>query len=146
MYPIPGMSSGNILEFSKASIFQHIRPRRNSSTRCVYRESIIHCAIKQYLRRVYPFYQQPDYQQRFPNVINQVLETIFQPSQYETFRRAQTEAIVVILSQSVPFKPNFTRFRQNGITNQVATTFFTWKKPDKSPLRDRIETLGLLER
>lgn len=150
LYQMPGMSFREYLEFSEGLDFPAYSLEEILQNKARL-PGVDHPLplFKQYLQNgYYPFYQQTGYQQRLRNVINQVLETdipAFTNMNVSTAHKLKQ--LMFILSQSVPFKPNFTKISQQmGIhRNQVADYILYMEKAGLiNQLRDRIETLGLL--
>jgi len=88
--------------------------------------------FKSYLERgYYPFYGEPGYEQRLRNILNLALESdipAFANMNVATARKLKQ--LLYIISQSVPFKPNFTKIAQmmNVHRNQVTDFMYYLEK------------------
>ena len=105
--------------------------------------------FKQYLQGgYYPFYKEMGYSERLRNVINLTLETdipIYANMNVSTAKKMKQ--LLFIITQSVPFKPNFTKIAQmiDVHRNQVVDYLFYLEKAGIiSQLRNSTKGLRLL--
>jgi uncharacterized protein len=150
MYLMPGMSFREYLELSGKIAFPVFSLEEILQNK-VKLQGIEHPLpyFKAYLQQgYYPFFSQPGYHERLRNVINQILEidipTYVGMNVSTVYKLKQ---LMYILSQSVPFKPNFTKISQKlGIhRNQVADYILYMEKAGiLNQLRNNSNGLGLL--
>jgi len=105
--------------------------------------------FKEYLQAgYYPFYKEIGYGERLRNVINQTLETdipIFAKMNISTAKKLKQ--LLYIISQSVPFKPNFTKIAQllDVHRNQVVDFLYYMEKAGiLTQLRDNTKGIRLM--
>jgi predicted AAA+ superfamily ATPase len=150
MYQMPGMSFREYLGLSEKIVFP-ASSLDDILLNKVRLPGIDHPLpyFKAYLKQgYYPFFNQPGYWERLRNVINQILE-IDIPTHIgmNVSTSHKLKQLMYILSQSVPFKPNFTKIAQQlGIhRNQVADYILYMEKAGIiNQLRPGMNTLGLL--
>jgi len=150
MYQMPGMSFREYLGLSEKIVFPAFSLEEILQNK-VRLPGIDHPLpyFKAYLKQgYYPFYNQPGYLERLRNVINQILE-IDIPTYIgmNVSTSHKLKQLMYILSQSVPFKPNFTKIAQQlGIhRNQVADYILYMEKAGIiNQLRTSMNSLGLL--
>jgi predicted AAA+ superfamily ATPase len=150
MYQMPGMSFREYLELSEKIVLPTYSLEEILQNR-VKLPGIEHPLpyFKAYLQHgYYPFYNQPGYLERLRNVINQILEIDIPTYVGMNVSTAyKLKQLMYILSQSVPFKPNFTKIAQKlGIhRNQVADYILYMEKAGiLNQLRNSANGLGLL--
>lgn len=105
--------------------------------------------FKEYLRiGYYPFYKESEYHERLRNIINQTLETdipMFANMNVSTAKKMKQ--LLYIVSQSVPFKPNFTKIAQmiDVHRNQVVDYLYYLEKAGMiAQLRNSTKGIRLL--
>jgi len=150
MYKMPGMSFREYLELSEKIVLpayslEEILQNKVKIT------GIEHPLpyFKAYLQHgYYPFYNQPGYLDRLRNIINQILEIDIPTYVGMNVSTAyKLKQLMYILSQSVPFKPNFTKIAQQlGVhRNQVSDYILYMEKAGIiNQLRNNMDGLGLL--
>lgn len=150
MYLMPGMSFREYLELSEKIFFPAFSLEEILQNK-VKLPGIDHPLpyFKAYMQHgYYPFYNQPGYPERLRNVINQILEIDIPTYVGMNVSTAyKLKQLMYILSQSVPFKPNFTKIAQQlGIhRNQVADYILYMEKAGIiNQLRNNMNGLGLL--
>jgi predicted AAA+ superfamily ATPase len=150
MYLMPGMSFREYLELSDKIVLPAYSLEEILQNK-VKLSGIEHPLpyFKAYLQHgYYPFYGQPGYLERLRNVINQILEIDIPTYVGMNVSTAyKLKQLMYILSQSVPFKPNFTKIAQQlGIhRNQVADYILYMEKAGiLNQLRNNVNGLGLL--
>lgn len=105
--------------------------------------------FKEYLRMgYYPFFTMSSYEERLANIISDTLTQDiprFTPITLSTVNKLKR--LLYIISQNVPFKPNFTELAEDiKISRNDLSEIFSWMEKSAliAQLRDKTEALGLL--
>lgn len=102
--------------------------------------------FKEYLKRgYYPFFSEPNYEIKLQNVINVTLEQDIPAFANMNFSTAQKlKHLMQIISESVPFKPNFTKISEIIQVHRNSTTdYFHYLEKAGLVLQLRVASSGL---
>jgi len=102
--------------------------------------------FKEYLKRgYYPFFSEPNYEIRFQNVVNVMLEQDIPAFANMNFSTAQKlKHLMQIIAESVPFKPNFTKISEIIQVHRNSTTdYFHYLERAGLILQLRVASSGI---